>query len=141
MEKGMDNKRFATPLWVADGPRMIPEIACLEDAIDFLETLRDHFNGTLHDTALKACYRAASDLLAIEHAGRVLESFARMSRPLEDVPPQPWTIPQEAAERRTHARAAFTAYARVAGILARDSMQPVIAAPRGWAPIGTGLPH
>jgi hypothetical protein len=95
MEKGMDDKRFAIPLYVADGPRMIREIACLEDAIDFLETLRDPVNGTVHDTALKACYRAAIGLLAIEHARRAFESFARMSRLLEDVPPQPWMIPQK----------------------------------------------
>jgi hypothetical protein len=87
----MDDKRFATPLYVADGPRMIREIACLEDAIDFLETLRDPVNGIVHETALKACYRAASGLLAIEHARRAFESFARMSRL-----PQPWMIPQKA---------------------------------------------
>jgi hypothetical protein len=92
----MDDKRFATPLYVADGTRMIREIACLEDAIDFLETLREPVNGTVHDTALKACYRVASGLLAIEHARRAFENFARMSRLLEDVPRQPWMVPQKA---------------------------------------------
>jgi hypothetical protein len=45
-------------------------------------------------------------------------------------------------ETTADARAAFAAYARVAGILARDSIQPVIAsANRAGAPIGTGFPH
>ncbi|WP_394889434.1 DUF982 domain-containing protein [Mesorhizobium sp. AaZ16] len=45
-------------------------------------------------------------------------------------------------EATADARAAFTAYARVAGILARDSTQPAIAfANEAGTPIGTGIPH
>ena len=45
-------------------------------------------------------------------------------------------------ETTADARAAFTAYARVAGILARDSTQPAIAsANEAGTPIGTGIPH
>jgi hypothetical protein len=96
MEKGMDDERFATPVYVADGSRMIREIACLGDAIDFLEGLRTApVNGTVHETALKACYCAAAGLLSIENARRAFESFAKMSRILEDVSPQPATVRQK----------------------------------------------
>jgi hypothetical protein len=58
----MDDERFATPVYVADGSRIIREIACLEDAIDFLEAFRAPVNGTVHETELKACYRAAAGM-------------------------------------------------------------------------------
>ncbi|NGO50452.1 DUF982 domain-containing protein [Allomesorhizobium camelthorni] len=86
------DERFATPVYVVDGSRIIREIACLEDAIDFLEALRAPVNGTVHETALKACYRAAAGLLPVDNARRAFESFAKMSRILEDAPPQPWMI-------------------------------------------------
>jgi hypothetical protein len=92
MEKGMDDERFATPAYVADGARIIREIACLEDAIDFLEALRAPANGTVHETALKACYRAAACLVSVDSARRAFESFAKMSRMLEDAPPLPWIV-------------------------------------------------
>lgn len=91
----MDDERFATPVYVADGSRMIREIACLEDAIDFLEALRAPVHGTVHETALKACYRATAGLLSVENARRAFESFAKLSRILEDVSPQPVTVRQK----------------------------------------------
>lgn len=99
----MDDKRFATLLYVADGPRMIREIACLEDAIDFLQTLRDPVNGTVHDTALKACYRAAIGLLAIEHARR-LRKFREDVAPTRGCAPAALDDPTKSWRRRRHYR-------------------------------------
>jgi hypothetical protein len=90
----MDDKRFINPVYVADGARMIRQIASLEEAIEFLETLRKPVNGTVHATALKACYRAAAGRMSVEDARRAFEGFAKMSRILEDVSPQPWPVRQ-----------------------------------------------
>jgi hypothetical protein len=76
---------------------MIQRIGDLEDAIDFLEGLRRPVNGTVHETALKACYRAASGLMTVENARRAFVSFAKISRLLEDIQPDPWLMRAEGA--------------------------------------------
>ena len=89
----MKTNRFANPVYVAEGPSLIREIASVEDAIDFLEDWPKSMQGPVHNTALKACYRAASGLLPVDGARDAMESFARISRILEDgATMEPWKI-------------------------------------------------
>jgi hypothetical protein len=94
MENGMDDKRFVNPIYVADGPRMIRQISSLDDAINFLQAMPKPVNGTVQETALKACCRAASGQMSVDYARSAFEGFAKISRILEEVPPQ-WTIGQK----------------------------------------------
>lgn len=89
----MKTNRFTNPVYVAEGPSLIREIASVEDAIDFLEDWPKSMQGPVHNTALKACYRAASGLLPVDGARDAMESFARISRILEDgTTMEPWKI-------------------------------------------------
>ena len=55
------DERFATPVYVIDGSRITREIACLGDAIDFLEAPRAPINGTVHETRSKHVLARRSD--------------------------------------------------------------------------------
>jgi hypothetical protein len=77
MENGMDDKRFVNPIYVADGPRMIRQISSLDDAINFLQAMPKPVNGTVQETALKACCRAASGQMSVDYARSAFEGSPR----------------------------------------------------------------
>ncbi|TIW21017.1 MAG: DUF982 domain-containing protein, partial [Mesorhizobium sp.] len=54
----MNDRIFDSPVFVKSGNSFIQEIACLEDALEFLYEWPKHKRGPIYQTALRACQRA-----------------------------------------------------------------------------------
>ena len=87
----MNDRMFDSPVFVKDGTSLIQEVACLEDALEFLYDWPKHRRGLTYRTALQACQSAFEGTSAIRAAKQAFSSFAKSCHILEDVSvPLPW---------------------------------------------------
>ncbi|TGV59899.1 DUF982 domain-containing protein, partial [Mesorhizobium sp. M2D.F.Ca.ET.160.01.1.1] len=54
----MNDRMFDSPVFVKSGNSLIQEIACLEDALEFLYEWPKNRRGPIYETALRACQGA-----------------------------------------------------------------------------------
>ncbi|MBZ9809931.1 DUF982 domain-containing protein [Mesorhizobium sp. BR1-1-9] len=87
----MNDKMFEQPVLVKNGDFMIEEVACLEDAFEFLQNWPRNRRGPIFETALRACQRAYDGHVPASLARDAFAGFARSARILEDVSTSiPW---------------------------------------------------
>lgn len=80
----MDGSMFDEPIFVKTGTFLVQEIACITDAIDFLERWPVRHRDLIHETALTACYEAHDGHKPASVARNAVEGFARRAGILED---------------------------------------------------------
>jgi hypothetical protein len=91
LEDLMNDRIFDSPIFVQDGKTLIQEIACLEDALEFLYEWPRSRRGPIYETALRACQRAFDSDYPLPAAKQAFAGFARSARILEEVStPMPW---------------------------------------------------
>jgi hypothetical protein len=82
---------FDKPVFVKQGTGIIQEIACLEDALEFLYEWPRKRRGPIHHTALRACQKVYESDYSLSAAKQAFIGFAKSARILEDVrTPMPW---------------------------------------------------
>lgn len=87
----MTHRFFDPPVFIKSGDHLIQEIACLEDALEFLYEWPKNKRGPIHETALRACQRAFDSGYPLNAARGAFHGFAKASRILEEVSePLPW---------------------------------------------------
>lgn len=87
----MNDRMFDNPLFVKSGNSLIQEIACLDDALEFLYEWPKHKRGPIYDTALRACQRAFDSDYPLTSARAAFFGFAKATKILEEVTaPPPW---------------------------------------------------
>jgi hypothetical protein len=87
----MSERTFDNPVFVKDGNHLIQEIACLEDALEFLDDWPKNKRGPIHQTALRACQKVYESDYPLSAARAAFAGFAKSARILEDVAtPMPW---------------------------------------------------
>lgn len=92
LEVSMSERTFDSPVFVRDAEGLIQEIACLEDAFDFLDEWPEHRRGVIYETAKRACHRAFDGFVPLNVARDAFAGFARSVKILEDVSAaMPWT--------------------------------------------------
>lgn len=95
----MNDRMFTNSVFVKNENSTIQEIACLEDALEFLYEWPMNRRGPIYQTALRACQRAFdSDYPRIAFRD-AFASFAKSAKILEDVSTRvPW-MPNRNASR------------------------------------------
>lgn len=89
----MSDWMFDSPVFVKSGTSLIEEIACLEDALEFLYDRPKNRRGTIYETALRACQRAFDSGYPLAAAKQAFCGFAKSVKILEDVSvPLPWMV-------------------------------------------------
>jgi hypothetical protein len=89
----MSVKMFDTPVFVRDGEHFIKEVACLEDALDFLYEWPEEKHGAIYETALRACQRAFDSDYPLAAARDAFVGFAKWANILEEViAPPAWMV-------------------------------------------------
>lgn len=87
----MNDRMFDSPVFVKSGNSLIQEIACLEDALEFLYEWPKNRRGPIYETAVRACRRAFEGDYPISAAREALVGFAKSARVVEDISvPLPW---------------------------------------------------
>ncbi|MBT1157225.1 DUF982 domain-containing protein [Aminobacter anthyllidis] len=87
----MSDRMFDSPVFVKSGNSLIEEIACLEDALEFLYEWPKNRRGTIYETALRACQRAFESNYPLGAARQAFCGFAKSANILEEVSiPLPW---------------------------------------------------
>ena len=87
----MNDRMFDSPVFVKSENSLIQEIACLEDALEFLYAWPGNRRGTIFETALRACQRAFDSGYPLTAARDAFCGFAKSVKILEDVSvPLPW---------------------------------------------------
>ncbi|RUU05709.1 DUF982 domain-containing protein [Mesorhizobium sp. USDA-HM6] len=87
----MNDRIFDSPVFVKSGNSLVQEIACLEDALEFLYEWPKHKRGPIYQTALRACQRAFDSDYPLTAARGAFCGFAKSARILEEVTaPLPW---------------------------------------------------
>lgn len=81
----MNDRMFDSPVFVKSGDSLIQEIACLEDALEFLYEWPRNRRGAIYDTALRACRRAFDGGYPLTAAGDAFCGFAKSVKIHEDV--------------------------------------------------------
>ncbi|RRH96001.1 DUF982 domain-containing protein [Mesorhizobium tamadayense] len=81
----MNNRMFDSPVFVKSGNGLVQEIACLEDALEFLYEWPKNRRGTIYDTALRACQRAFDSSYPLTAARDAFCGFAKSVKIHEDV--------------------------------------------------------
>jgi 5,10-methenyltetrahydromethanopterin hydrogenase len=76
----MSTRTFDSPVFVKDGNRLIQEIACLEDALEFLYDWPQKRRGPIHATALRACQKAFETDYPLSAARSAFVGFAKSYR-------------------------------------------------------------
>ncbi len=93
----MNDRMFDTPIFVKDGGSLVREIACLEDALEFLYEWPKKRRGPIYETAVRACQRAWSNSYPTLDAKQAFTAFAKSVNILEEVDtPLPWMIARPA---------------------------------------------
>lgn len=88
----MSTRTFDSPVFVKQGCGLIQEIACLEDALEFLYEWPRERRGPIHATALRACQKAFETDYPLAAARAAFVGFAKSSRILEDITAtMPWS--------------------------------------------------
>lgn len=91
----MNDRMFDSPVYVKEGSGLIQEIACLEDALEFLYEWPKKRRGPIYETALRACQRAFDSGYPISAARQAFAGFARSVKILEEISrPLPWMTAQ-----------------------------------------------
>ncbi len=99
LEVSMSERTFDSPVFVRAAEGLIQEIACLDDAFDFLDEWPEHRRGVIYETARRACCRAFDGLIPLKVARDAVAGFARSANILEDVAtPMPWMATAKAGE-------------------------------------------
>lgn len=89
----MNDRTFDNPVFVRAEEGLVQEIACLEDAFDFLDEWPRHRRGVIFETAKRACQRAFDRQLPLTVARDAFAGFARSAKILEDVSTTvPWMV-------------------------------------------------
>ena len=95
----MSERTFESPVFVRVAEGLVQEIACLEDACDFLHEWPRHRRGAIYETATRACHRAFDGLVPLKAARDAFAGFARSAKILEDVSmAMPWMAGAKAGE-------------------------------------------
>ncbi|MER9868593.1 DUF982 domain-containing protein [Mesorhizobium sp. M0136] len=95
----MSERTFESPVFVRAAEGLIQEIACLEDAFDFLDEWPKHRRGVIYETAKRACHRAYDGLIPLIVARDAFAGFARSVKILEDVATaMPWVAAAQSGE-------------------------------------------
>lgn len=95
----MSERTFESPVFVRAAEGLIQEIACLEDAFDFLHEWPRHRRGVIYETAKRACCRAFDGSVPPKVARDAFVGFARSAKILEDVSvAMPWITGPKAGE-------------------------------------------
>jgi len=92
LEDPMNDRMFDSPVFVKRGTNLVQEIACLEDALEFLYDWPKERRGVIYQTALRACQRAFDTGYPISSAREAFCGFARSAKVHEDNI-MPWTTP------------------------------------------------
>lgn len=91
LEDLMNDRMFDSPVFVKSGNTLIQEIACVEDALEFLYEWPSKRRGPIYETALRACQRAFESSYPLSSARQAFSSFAKSVKILEEVTtPLPW---------------------------------------------------
>jgi len=99
LEVSMSERTFESPVFVRAAEGLVQEIACLEDACDFLHEWPRHRRGVIYETATRACHRAFDGLVPLRAARDAFAGFARSAKILEDVSvAMPWMTGPKAGE-------------------------------------------
>ena len=89
----MNDRKFDSPVFVKSGNRLIQEIACLEDALEFLYEWPKNRRGPIYETALRACQRAFDSGYPLKAARDAFRGFANAAKIIEDVAvPSSWWV-------------------------------------------------
>lgn len=89
----MSEKMFESPVFVRVAEGLIEEIACLEDALEFLYDWPMKRRGSIHQTAVRACQRAFEGSFPLSGAQDAFVGFAKSAKIFEDIrEPMPWMI-------------------------------------------------
>jgi hypothetical protein len=95
LEEVMNDRLFDRPVFVKNARLIVQEIACLDEALDYLDEWPSNRRGPIFDTARRACHRAFDGLLPLSAAREAFAGWARSARILEDVSNVlPWMIGQ-----------------------------------------------
>lgn len=87
----MDDRIFDSPVFVRGADSLIREIACLEDALEYLYEWPKHRRGPIFQTALRACQRAFDSGYPLTAARDAFRGFAKAANILENASaPPPW---------------------------------------------------
>jgi hypothetical protein len=93
LEVKMSDRTFESPVFVRVAEGLVQEIACLEDAFDFLDEWPRHRRGVIYDTAKRACQRAFDGYIPSTVARDAFAGFARSAKILEEVSTTvPWMV-------------------------------------------------
>jgi hypothetical protein len=91
LEDQMNDRMFQNAVFVRSGNNLVQEIACLEDALEFLYEWPKDRRGPIHQTALRACQRAFDSDYPLSAARDAFSGFAKAARILEEVSmTMPW---------------------------------------------------
>ncbi|AZO08724.1 MULTISPECIES: DUF982 domain-containing protein [unclassified Mesorhizobium] len=80
----MNDRMFDSPVLVKSGNSVIEEVACLEDALEFLYEWPKNRRGPIYETALRACQRAFDSDYPLKAARDAFCGFAKAARILEE---------------------------------------------------------
>lgn len=81
----MNDRMFDNPVFVKQGTGIIQEIACLEDALEFLYDWPKKRRGPIHQTAVRACQRVYESEYPLSAAKQAFIGFATSAKILEQV--------------------------------------------------------
>ena len=87
----MNDRMFDSPVFVKSGNSLVQEIACLEEALEFLYEWPKHRRGPIYHTAARACRRAFDNNYPVSTAREAFLGVAKAARIAEEVTaPLPW---------------------------------------------------
>jgi len=89
----MNDRMFDSPVFVKSGSSLVQEIACVDDALEFLYEWPRNRRGPIYDTALRACQRAFDSDYPRSSARDAFCGFAKSGKILEELSaPPPWMV-------------------------------------------------
>ena len=87
----MNDLMFDSPVFVKSGGSLIQEIACVEDALEYLYEWPRNRRGPIYETAVRACQRAFDSDYPRTAAKDAFRGFAKSAKVLEEPSaPPPW---------------------------------------------------
>jgi hypothetical protein len=89
----MNDRIFDSPDFVKNGNRLVQEIACIKDALEFLYEWPKSRRGTIYETALRACQRTFDSDYPLTAAREAFCGFAKSANIHEEVTTAlPWMV-------------------------------------------------
>lgn len=93
LEDLMNDRMFDSPVFVKSRNSLIQEIACLENALEFLYEWPESKRGIIYETALRACRRAFDSGYPLSAAREAFCGFAKSVNIHEEVTTTlPWMV-------------------------------------------------